>query len=127
MDTNIQNYEYSPSSAIHGMVFDPKEEYLYSADMWGDKVWAHRKDGRTGKVECVGSVDVPKPGDHPRWVEMHPKGGYLYVLMEAANYLAVYTIDPGSHMPVFTGMTYPLIPQGKQNTPSVSSTGLGSG
>ena len=30
---NIQNYEYQDDSAIHGMVFDPTENYLYSADM----------------------------------------------------------------------------------------------
>lgn len=40
---NIQNYEYQPNSAIHGMVFDPEEEYLYSADMWANKIWSHKK------------------------------------------------------------------------------------
>jgi len=39
IDKNIQNYEYQPESAIHGMVFDKNEEYLYSADMWANKIW----------------------------------------------------------------------------------------
>jgi carboxy-cis,cis-muconate cyclase len=114
MESNIQNYEYSPESAIHGMVFDSTETYLYSADMWANRIWAHRKDNQTGKLTLVGSVDAPAPGDHPRWVEMHPSGTYLYVLMEAGNNLAVYVIDQETHMPVFTQLTYPLIPPGMQ-------------
>jgi carboxy-cis,cis-muconate cyclase len=112
MESNIQNYEYSPGSAIHGMVFDPTETYLYSADMWGNKIWTHEKDGQSGKLSLVGSVDAPASGDHPRWVELHPQGTYLYVLMEAGNNLAVYVIDQHTHMPVFTQLTYPLIPPG---------------
>ena len=69
LEKNIQNYPYSPSSAIHGMVFDPTETYLYSADMWANKVWAHKKDPETGTLELVGSVDAPKKGDHPRYVQ----------------------------------------------------------
>ena len=111
---NIQNYEYSEESAIHGMVFDPEEEYLYSADMWGDKVWTHKKDSE-GKLTLVGSIDAPTPGDHPRWVELHPSGKYLYALMEAGNNLAVYVIDEKTHLPVFTHITYPLVPPGKHN------------
>jgi len=109
---NVQNYEYSVESAIHGMVFDPTETYLYSADMWGNKVWTHKKDSQTGHLTLVGSVDAPNPGDHPRWVEIHPSGTYLYALMEAGNTLAVYVIDEKTHLPVFTQITYPLIPPG---------------
>jgi carboxy-cis,cis-muconate cyclase len=112
MESNIQNYEYSPESAIHGMVFDSTETYLYSADMWANKIWTHKKDSETGKLSLVGSVDAPAPGDHPRWVEIHPSGAYLYVLMEAGNNLAIYVIDQQTHMPVFTHLTYPLIPPG---------------
>lgn len=109
---NVQNFEYSPQTAIHGMVFDPTETYLYSADMWANKIWTHKKDGKTGELTLVGSVDAPQPGDHPRWVEMHPSGAYLYALMEAGNNLAVYVIDEHTHMPVWTRTTYPLIPPG---------------
>ncbi|KAF5867881.1 putative carboxy muconate cyclase protein [Botrytis fragariae] len=112
---NIQNYEYSPESAIHGMVFDAEENYLYSADMWGNKVWTHKKDSQTGLLELVGSVDAPKKGDHPRWVEIHPNGKYLYALNEAGNNLAVYVIDEKTHLPVFTNITYPLVPPGVPN------------
>ncbi|MCJ1415032.1 hypothetical protein MMC32_001362 [Xylographa parallela] len=112
LESNIQNYEYSPDSAIHGMVFDASETYLYSADMWGDKIWTHKKDSETGHLTLVGSLSASSTGDHPRWVEIHPSGMYLYVLMEAGNNLAVYVIDERTHMPVFTHMTYPLVPPG---------------
>lgn len=109
---NIQNYEYCDKSAIHGMVFDPEEDYLYSADMWANRIWCHKKDSETGKLTLVGSVDAPAPGDHPRWVEMHPSGKYLYALMEGGNRLGEYVIDQQTHMPVFTHKIYPLIPPG---------------
>ncbi|KAL5346182.1 hypothetical protein ACLOAV_009215 [Pseudogymnoascus australis] len=110
IDKNIQNYEYQANSGIHGMVFDPTETYLYSADLRANKIWTHKKDA-DGTLTLVGSVDAPAPGDHPRWVELHPSG-YLYALMEAGNRVAVYVIDEATHMPVFTHITYPLVPPG---------------
>lgn len=110
MAHNIQNYEYSPESSIHGMVFDSAEEYLYSADMWANRIWCHRKDMETGQLTTVGSLSAPRPGDHPRWVELHPKGSYLYALMEGGNALDVYAIDQKTHMPVYTQLSYPLVP-----------------
>lgn len=109
---NVQNYEYCDKSAIHGMVFDPTESYLYSADMWANRIWCHKKDSASGHLTLVGSVEAPSPGDHPRWVEMHPSGKYLYALMEGGNNLAQYVIDDQTHMPVFTHFAYPLIPPG---------------
>ena len=115
LDKNIQNYEYSESSAIHGMVFDSAEEYLYSADMWADKIWCHKKDAKTGHLTLVGSVDAVTPGDHPRWVELHSSGSYLYALNEAGNSLSMFLIDQKTHMPVYTQITYPLVPPGIPN------------
>lgn len=112
---NCQNYEYEPKTGIHGMVFDPTETYLYSADLRANKIWTHKKDAQTGQLTLVGSLDAPDPGDHPRWVEMHPSGNYLYALMEAGNNVAEYVIDPQTHLPVFTHRTWPLIPPGMLN------------
>lgn len=120
LEKNIQNFEYNEKSSIHGMVFDPSETYLYSADMWDDKIWTHKKD-EAGKLTLVGSVDAPIPGDHPRWVEIHPSGAYLYALMEAGNTLGVYVIDEKTHMPVYTHTSFPLVPPGK-DCPFPSST-----
>jgi carboxy-cis,cis-muconate cyclase len=105
----VQNYEYSPKTGIHGMVFDPTETYLYSADLRGNKVWTHKRDAQ-GQLTLVHCVGAPDPGDHPRWVALYQN--YLYVLMEAGNRLAVYVIDEQTHIPVFTHITYPLIPPG---------------
>lgn len=107
----IQNYDYAPDSAIHGMVFDPEEEFLYSADMWGNKVWCHKKDRESGKVELVGYVTAPKDHDQPRWVAIHPSGKYLYALMEHGNTLAEYVIDPRTRLPVYTNKSFPLVPK----------------
>lgn len=46
LEKNVQNAELDSNSAIHGMVFDKAEEYLYSADMWANKIWCHRKVSR---------------------------------------------------------------------------------
>lgn len=112
LDRNIQNYEYVPNTGIHGMVFDPTETYLYSADLTANKIWTHIKDPKTGELALVDCLEAPDAGDHPRWVEMHPSGKYLYALMEAGNRLAVYVIDERTHKPVFTHITYPLLPSG---------------
>jgi len=109
----IQNYNYSPDSAIHGMVFDPKEEFLYSADMWGNKVWCHKKDAKTGMLALVGFVEAPKERDQPRWVAIHPSGKRLYALMEHGNTLAEYVIDSRTGLPVYTHKSYPLVPKCK--------------
>lgn len=111
LEKNVQNYEYMPKTGIHGMVFDPTETYLYSADLRNNKVWTHKK-AADGTLTLAGVVDAPDPGDHPRWVELGPGGKYLYVLMEAGNRLGVYVIDEETHLPVFTHITYPLIPPG---------------
>jgi carboxy-cis,cis-muconate cyclase len=110
--SNIQNYEYCPQTAVHGMVFDPSEGYLYSADMWANRIWCHKK-AEDGTVELVGFVEAPGEKDHPRWVEMHKSGRYLYALMEAGNRVCEYVIDPQTHLPVYTHKWFPLIPPGK--------------
>ena len=43
IEQNILNAPLNEKSAIHGMVFDSTEEYLYSADMWMNKIWCHKK------------------------------------------------------------------------------------
>ncbi|KAJ4984410.1 carboxy-cis,cis-muconate cyclase [Stagonosporopsis vannaccii] len=110
MKENIQNYEYCDKTAIHGMVFDPSETYLYSADMWANRIWCHKKIDEEGRMETVGYTEATQPKDHPRWVEMHPSGQYLYALMEGGNRLCEYVIDPQTKLPVYTHRTFPLIP-----------------
>lgn len=109
---NVQNYPYQPNTGIHGMVFDPKEEYLYSADLRANKLWVHRRRENDAALDLVGSVECPDHRDHPRWVAMHPTGNYLYALMEKGNRICEYLIDPATRLPVYTHRQYPLIPPG---------------
>lgn len=113
--SNIQDYEYEEIAGVHGMAFDPTESYLYSADMGANKLWTHKKDPESGKVELAGSIEAPGPGDHPRWVDVHKSGKHLYLLMEAGNRLAEYRIDPQTHLPEFTGKLFSLFPDGMSN------------
>ena len=98
------------------MVFDPTETYLYSADMWANRVWCHKKIDEQGRLETVGFTEAEGEKDHPRWVEMHPSGKYLYALMEAGNRVCEYVIDPQTHLPVYTHRSFPLIPPGRSQT-----------
>ena len=123
LDTNFQNYPYQENTGIHGMVFDPTETYLYSADLTANKLWTHRK-APDGSVTFVGSVDAPSPGDHPRWVAIHPTGQYLYALMEAGNRICEYVIDSATHMPVYTHHSFPLIPPGIRDRDPSTGKGL---
>lgn len=123
LDKNIQNYPYSPNTGIHGMVFDPTETYLYSADLTANALWTHKK-APDGTVEPVSCLPAPDKGDHPRWVAMHPTGKYLYALMEAGNRLCEYVIDPVTHTPVYTHHSYPLIPPGIRTHDPTTKKGL---
>ena len=121
--SNMQNYPYAPETGIHGMVFDPSETYLYSADLTGNAIWTHRK--RTnGTVELVSRLAAPAEADHPRWVAMHPSGKYLYALMEAGNRLCEYVVDPVTHCPVYTHHWFPLIPPGIRSHDPETGKGL---
>lgn len=113
LERNVQNYEYQENTGIHGMVFDPTETYLYSADLKANKLWVHKKKAEgSAELDLVGSVDCPDVRDHPRWVAMHPTGNYLYALMEKGNRICEYLINPPTHMPVYTHRQFPLIPPG---------------
>lgn len=110
---NIQDYEYQENAGVHGMAFDPSESVLYSADMGSNKLWTHSKANEDGTLQLLGSIPAPDPGDHPRWVEVHRGGKYLYLLMEAGNRLAEYKINTKSRLPEFTGKMFPLFPDGE--------------
>ena len=94
------------------MVFDPTETYLYSADMWANRIWCHKKIDDEGRLETVGFTEAEGKKDHPRWVECHPNGKFLYVLMEAGNRVCEYVVDPKTRLPVYTNRSWPLIPPG---------------
>jgi carboxy-cis,cis-muconate cyclase len=114
LSENIQNYPYDDKSGIHGMVFDPTESYLYSADLRCNKLWTHKK-ATDGTLTLVEHQPTSGPVDHPRWVEMAPSGRFLYLLMEGSNWLAEYSINPETHLPEYSGKRFPLIPDTERN------------
>ena len=74
LDKNIQNAELDERSAIHGMVFDSTEEYLYSADMWANKIWCHKKvlillRTRGVIVKANAQTRIWKPANSPSSVQ----------------------------------------------------------
>ena len=127
---NVQNYPYLVGeTGIHGMVFDPPTEtFLYSADLSANRLWVHRRHNPEAAdpshLKLVGSVAAPDPGDHPRWVAMHPTGNYLYALMEAGNRICEYVIDPSTAMPVYTHRCFPLVPPGMPRRDKSTGKGL---
>lgn len=110
LQDNIQNLDFTNSSAAHCMVYDAAEEFLYTADLWGNKIWIHKKNSTTGLLDLIGTVDALSAYNGPRWVCLHPNDKVLYVVMETGNQLCVYDIDPATRMPVSTTTVYPLVP-----------------
>lgn len=112
----IQNYTYKSNSGVHGMAFDSTNSFIYSADDSANTLWTHKVDNATGELTFVSSISGPVTGADPRHVTVHPEGQYLYVILEGANKLAQYTIDPGTGIPSFENVTYPLIPFNASNS-----------
>lgn len=109
LDAVIQNYTYFVNvSGVHGAALSPHSRYLYSADDTGNTLWTHAVDHDTGEVTVVANLTGPTPGSDPRHVVVHPKGHYLYVILEGSSQLAQYTIDQETGLPAYDGV-YPLL------------------
>jgi carboxy-cis,cis-muconate cyclase len=63
-----------------------------------------------GDLTVIGVANVPSPVAAPRTIVIHPSGKALYVVLEAWNVLAYYTIDPVTHLLAYTKCLYPLVP-----------------
>ncbi|KAK2604136.1 hypothetical protein N8I77_007091 [Diaporthe amygdali] len=102
LDAVIQNYTYFVNkSGVHGAALSPDSRYLYSADDTGNTLWTHAVDPATGEVAVLANLTGPTPGSDPRHVVVHPKGHYLYVILEGASQLAQYTIDRETGLPAY--------------------------
>ena len=111
----VQNYTYKSTSGVHGMALNSDNTFLYSADDSANTLWTHKVDNGTGEVTLVTSISGPVTGADPRHVAVHPKGQYLYVVLEGANQVAQYAIDQTTGIPSFENVTYSLIPSGKHS------------
>jgi carboxy-cis,cis-muconate cyclase len=106
----IQNYTYKSTSGVHGMAMNQNNTFIYSADDSANALWTHSVDRNTGELTYVSNVDGPVSGADPRHVAVHPKGQYLYVILEGANELAQCTLNKTTGIPSFKNVTYSLIP-----------------
>ncbi|KAH8678455.1 hypothetical protein BX600DRAFT_486219 [Xylariales sp. PMI_506] len=109
LDQVIQNYTYFTNvSGVHGTAFSPDSRFLYSADDTGNTLWTHSINRTTREVTYLANLTSPSAGANPRHVTVHPKGKYLYVILEEASQLAQYTIDKRTGLPSYD-VVYPLI------------------
>lgn len=113
LSTNLQNISFYSDSGVHGLAFDPTGQYIYAADDSGNAIWTYKVDNATGLLTHVSDISAPSSGANPRHATVHPKGTYLYVILESANEVAQYSINPTTHVPEFTNVTYSLLNDGK--------------
>ncbi|KAL2874937.1 hypothetical protein SGCOL_009916 [Colletotrichum sp. CLE4] len=112
----IQEYNYSSSSGVHGTAFDPTGAFMYSLDDTGNVIWVHSVNNSTGELTYVANVTAPVEGADPRHGTVHPTGNYLYVVHEGTNEVGVYKIDASTGIPTYADISYPLKPDGANDT-----------
>jgi carboxy-cis,cis-muconate cyclase len=106
----IQNYTYSPGSALHGLAFHPSGRFMYSADLWGRRMWTHAIERATGKLTYV--ADDKSHGE-PRHVNVHPNGKFAYAILEDTNEVVEYAINSSTGAAKYTGKAYSVVPNSK--------------
>ncbi|KAI1075370.1 Lactonase, 7-bladed beta-propeller-domain-containing protein [Whalleya microplaca] len=111
LDGIVQNFTYANGSAVHGAAFSTDFEYLYSADDGGNCIWTHYVNDTTGELSYPASTDAPSKGSDPRHIVAHPKGHYLYVVLEGSSEVAQYETDRWGGL-TLKG-TWPLIKEGE--------------
>ena len=108
----IQNYTYSPGSALHGLAFHPSGVYMYSADLQGNNLWTHAIDRATGKLTYLANETSH---GQPRHVSVHPNGKFAYAMLQDTNEVSVYTIHDLTGVAKYSGKSYSIIPAGKSS------------
>lgn len=112
LDSVLQEYTYLPNSGVHGLALSSNNDYIYSADDSANSLWTHSVDPVTGLLTFISRIDAPTTTAAPRHLAAHPGGAYLYAILEADNSLASYHISNTTGIPIFTNVTWPLIPRG---------------
>ncbi|KAJ0359480.1 hypothetical protein COL154_008264 [Colletotrichum chrysophilum] len=111
------NVTYDSAAGVHGTGMSPNNDFIYSADDMGNAVWVHSYDNTTGEVAEVQYLAAAE-GSDPRHLAVHPNGGWVYVVYEAASTIASYKRDATTGKLTFTNTTYPLLPDGYTNSSS---------
>ena len=77
----------------------------------GNAVWAHSYDRETKTAQTLQYLAAPE-GANPRHLAVHPNGGWVYVIYEEANSLAVYKRDDKTGLLMDEKTAYSLLPAG---------------
>lgn len=114
----IQDFEYlDENSSVHGLALSPDSHILYSADTYGNNVWTHAVEKRTGLVGKVLDKAIgPSPGSNPRHVSLHPSGKALYAVTEGSNEVVWYKVDSDTGIPHQQEPIYSLLPAGANSS-----------
>jgi 6-phosphogluconolactonase (cycloisomerase 2 family) len=112
--TNIdQSFQYSPSSLVGGMTFDPENRYLYSADEAANGIWVHSVSDM-GRLTQLGFVTAPWQNAGPKRIAVHTDGRFLYVLFSKLNRIGVFAVNVGvaanQALITYTGVSYSTLP-----------------
>lgn len=111
-----QSWSYEAESGIHGLAFGPGERSLYAADTNRNQVWTHRLL-EDGTAQLVAVLEASGEEAHPRHLAVHPRGNYMYVLMEAENTIVLYSLDQTTGAPTTEVAKYSLLADGTSRRP----------
>ncbi|UKG73436.1 lactonase family protein [Serratia marcescens] len=101
----VQHYPFIPGSGIvqgrqegghaHSTTFSRDGQYLYAADLGGDKLHAYRyRPDNAQPLQADTSRDVGfAPGAGPRHMVFSPKGEYAYVITEMAGEIEAFAVS----------------------------------
>jgi carboxy-cis,cis-muconate cyclase len=115
--TNIdQSFSYSPASSVGGMILDPDNRYLYTADEDANGIWVHSVSDM-GQLKQLGFVASPWANAGPKRMAIHTDGRFLYVLFSKLNRIGVYAVNSGlpetQALITYTGVSYSVLPPSK--------------
>lgn len=109
-----ESWALDPKSSTHGFQFlEVKgKQLLYTADMGTDSIWTHAVEN-SGAVSEVDRLRFSMPGVKPRFIEIHPNGKYIYVVLDHVNSITALPMsDSGKVHEKNDQRVWPLIPDG---------------
>lgn len=121
LQSSFATLDYDSTAGVHGLALSPKDDFIYSADDMGNAVWVHSYNKSSGAVEEVQYITAPT-GANPRHLAVHPNGGFVFVVYEELNEVAVYGRDVANGKLTSMNTTYSLLPSGMQEIGQISCT-----
>ncbi len=106
------NSERQQGPHAHSVTIDPRNRFIYAADLGLDKLFTYELDIAQGKLTKAASPNVLlAQGAGPRHLDIHPDGKRAYVINELDSTITSLTLDPatGALDPV---QTLPTVPEG---------------